>query len=93
MKFYVYMIIAKKINRYITYVGYSKDPNKRILLHNNSKGAKFTKGGNWKIIYKKKYNSKSKAMKEEYKLKKNYLLRSKIKIDYLQNENIHFTSI
>jgi Predicted endonuclease containing a URI domain len=54
MNFYVYMIITKKINRYITYVGYSKDPNKRILLHNNSKGAKFTKGSNWKLIYKKK---------------------------------------
>ncbi len=93
MNFYVYMIIAKKINRYITYVGYSKDLKKRISLHNSSKGAKFTKGANWTMIYKKKYNSKSKAMREEYKLKKNYLLRSKIKIDYLQNENIHFTSI
>ena len=93
MRFHVYMIITKKIGRYTTYVGYSKNIEKRLLLHNSSKGAKFTKGNFWKIIYKKKYNSKSKAMKEEYKLKKNYLLRSKLKIDYLQNENIYFTSV
>ena len=52
MKFYVYMILTKKNNRYYTYVGYSKNIEKRILLHNSSKGAKFTKGNKWKIIYK-----------------------------------------
>ena len=70
MKFDVYIIITKKINRYVTYVGYAKEIEKRILLHNSSKGAKFTKGNYWKIIYKKSYKSKSEAMKAEYKLKK-----------------------
>ena len=70
MKYDVYIIIAKKINRYVTYVGYAKEIEKRILLHNSSKGAKFTKGNYWKIIYKKSYKSKSEAMKAEYKLKK-----------------------
>ena len=56
MRFHVYMIITKKIGRYTTYVGYSKNIEKRLLLHNSSKGAKFTKGNYWKIIYQKKYN-------------------------------------
>ena len=52
-----------------TYVGYTKDLNKRILLHNLNKGAKFTKGNKWKVIYKKRFILKSKAMSYEYKLK------------------------
>jgi putative endonuclease len=52
-----------------TYVGYTKDLDKRISLHNTNKGAKSTKGYKWIIIYKKKFNSKAEAMSYEYKLK------------------------
>ena len=83
MIYYVYLIISKKLNKYRSYVGYTNNINKRILLHNSSKGAKFTRGNKWKLIYVKKYYEKSTAMQEEYKLKKNYLLRNKIKIQYL----------
>ena len=48
-------------------------------MHNNSKGAKFTKGRKWKLAYYKSYDNKIVAMKEEYKLKNNYKLRNKIK--------------
>mgnify|MGYP006176545353 FL=1 len=85
MTYFVYMLIAVKSARFFTYVGYSKDIKKRLELHNNSKGAKYTKGKKWIIIYKKKYLSKSKAMKEEYLLKKNYILRKKIKDKYIKN--------
>ena len=93
MIFYVYIIISKKINKHITYVGYTKNIEKRLKLHNSSKGAKFTKGNKWYLIYKKSYSSKSIAMREEYKLKKNYKLRSTIKEKYLENENINPTSL
>ena len=79
MSFFVYMLISKVNNRYISYVGYTNNLKNRVLLHNSSKGAKFTKGKHWKLIYSKKYPDKSIAMKEEYKLKNNYKLRSKIK--------------
>ena len=82
MSFYVYMILSKINDKYISYVGYTKDVKKRVLLHNNSKGAKFTKGNIWKLIYKKKYKTKNVAMIEEYKLKKNYKKRNLIKINY-----------
>ena len=73
MIYYVYLIISKKLNKYRSYVGYTNNINKRILLHNSSKGAKFTRGNKWKLIYVKKYYEKSTAMQEEYKLKKKLL--------------------
>ena len=84
MKFYVYMILSKINNKYVSYVGYTKDLKKRVLLHNNSKGAKFTRGKFWKLIYKKRYKTKNLAMIEEYKLKKNYKKRKLIKLRYLK---------
>ena len=77
--YFVYLLVTKAKNRVISYVGYTKNINKRLKLHNNSKGAKFTRGRKWKLVYYKKYDNKISAMKEEYKLKKNYQLRSKIK--------------
>jgi putative endonuclease len=82
------MILTKINDKYISYVGYTKDLKKRVLLHNDSKGAKFTKGNFWKLIYKKKYNTKSLAMKEEYKLKKNYKKRNIIKTNFLKKNYI-----
>ena len=52
-----------------TYVGYTKDLKNRLIKHNSSKGAKYTKGNKWKVIYKKKFLSKTKAMSYEYILK------------------------
>tara|TARA_Y100000590_G_scaffold45809_1_gene48704 strand:+ start:40 stop:294 length:255 start_codon:yes stop_codon:yes gene_type:complete len=77
--YYVYLIVSKVKNRTISYVGYTNNIKKRIKLHNESKGAKFTRGKKWKLIYYKKYKSKVKAMKEEYILKKNKKLRNEIK--------------
>jgi len=95
MPYFVYMILANSEDGNISYVGYSNNLDKRLKLHNTSKGAKFTKGKKWKIIYKKKFLTKSHAMKGEYKLKKDYKLRKKIKCNYLKNEkrHIHYTSI
>jgi len=77
--YFVYLLVSKNKNRTISYVGYTNNINNRLKLHNNSKGAKFTRGRKWKLVYYKKYDNKILAMKEEYKLKKNYRLRSKIK--------------
>ena len=66
----------------ITYVGYAKDLKKRINLHNSGKGAKFTRGRKWILIYKEKFKSKKEAISREYYIKKNRILRNRIK-----NEN------
>ena len=83
MKFFVYLILSKKNNKYLSYVGYTMNLNKRLAMHNSSKGAKYTRGRRWILIYKKEYKTKSDAMREEYKLKNNYTLRKRIKNIYI----------
>ena len=84
MPYFVYMILTKHNNKYISYVGYTNNLENRLKLHNTSKGATFTKGKKWEIIYKKKYLTRSSAMKDEYKLKKDYKLRKNIKFNFLK---------
>lgn len=85
---FVYLIVAKNKKCRISYVGYTNNLKKRLLLHNIGKGAKFTRGRKWNLIYFKRYKSKNIALKEEYKLKKNYTLRKEIKNNYKKDENI-----
>ena len=82
MKHFVYLIISLSDKRLISYVGYTNNIRNRLKSHNSSKGAKFTRGRKWKIIYKKSYNTKSEAMKNEYLLKKNKKKRFEIKQKY-----------
>jgi len=83
MPYFVYMLLTKHRGKFISYVGYTNNLKNRLSLHNSSKGAKFTKGKKWEIIYSKKDLNKSKAMKDEYKLKKDYKLRYKIKSKFI----------
>ena len=78
MTYFVYMLKCVSCKKKRTYVGYTSNIKSRILLHNLGKGAKFTKGNKWKLIYKKKFISKSKAMSYEYSLKNDKLKRLKI---------------
>ena len=87
MSFYVYMLKSLS-RRSVTYVGYTNNLVKRIAHHNSNKGAKFTRGRKWKLIYKEKYNSKKEAISREYYIKKNRTLRNKLK-----NENLSTTTI
>ena len=82
MKYFVYLIITKNKQKYFSYVGYTNNLKKRLAKHNASKGAKYTRGRKWLLAYSISYDSKSKAMREEYKLKKNYKLRNKIKSNF-----------
>ena len=85
--YYVYMLQSKS-DKPVTYVGYTNNLKKRIILHNSGKGAKFTRGRKWELIYKEKYKSKKEAIFREYYIKNNRVLRNKIK-----NENLNFSSI
>ena len=78
MSFYVYMLKSTGKNN-ITYVGYTNNLSKRIELHNAGKGAKFTRGRKWKLIYKEKHKTKNQAISREYYIKKNRPLRNFIK--------------
>ena len=93
MAHFVYLLVSKSNNHLISYVGYTNNLKKRVKLHNISKGAKFTRGRFWKLAFYKSYKNKSLALREEYKLKKDYNLRSKIKKEFIKNENISTSSI
>ena len=83
MTYFLYMLIDT--SNKISYVGYTNNLVKRLNLHNSGKGAKFTRGRKWKLIYKIKCESKVDAIKQEILLKKNRTLRNKIKSKYLLN--------
>ena len=79
MTYYVYVIAASKNLKLTTYVGYTNNLKKRLILHNKGKGAKFTRGRRWKIIYVEKYSTKSGAISREYYIKGNRKFRNLIK--------------
>ena len=82
MGYFVYIISTSRKSKLITYVGYTNNLKKRLSLHNNGKGAKFTRGRQWKIIYSEKYDTKSEAISREYYIKKNRKFRNFIKERY-----------
>tara|TARA_B100001248_G_scaffold131773_1_gene98965 strand:- start:9288 stop:9518 length:231 start_codon:yes stop_codon:yes gene_type:complete len=76
------MLKSKGI-RSVTYVGYTNNLKKRINLHNSGKGAKFTRGRKWVLIYKERFKSKKEAISREYYIKNNRSLRNDLKKKYL----------
>ena len=79
MAYFVYVLGSYKKKKITTYVGYTNNLEKRLNLHNKGKGAKFTRGRRWKIIYSEKFLTKKEAISREYYIKKNRKFRSFIR--------------
>ena len=79
MKHFVYLLVSFHKKRIVSYVGYTNDIKKRLKLHNTSKGAKFTRGKIWKLLYYEKFKTKKEAILREYYIKKNRKLRNLIR--------------
>ena len=82
MTYFVYLIGCKKNQKLTTYAGYTNNLNKRINLHNAGKGAKFTRGRKWKLLYYENLPSKKEAILRECYIKKNRKFRNLIKEKY-----------
>ena len=78
MPYYVYMIKTIGSSYSKSYVGYTNNIKRRIIKHNANKGAKSTRGYKWKLIYHRKFVTKSAAMSYEYRLKKDIIKRKRI---------------
>jgi putative endonuclease len=78
------MLKSKSIKP-VTYVGHTNNLIQRIKMHNSGKGAKFTRGRKWILIYKEKLESKKEAISREYYIKNNRTLRNKIKNEHLNS--------
>ena len=83
---FVYFLVSEP-GYNISYIGWTNNLKKRIIEHNEGKGAKFTKGRKWKLIYYEVVNDRGAALKREYELKKNRKLRNYIKKNF-SNVNI-----
>ena len=79
MSYFVYVIGSLKLSKPKTYVGWTKDLRERLIKHNLGKGAKSTRGRKWRILYHEVFNSKEKALRREYYLKKDRILRKKLR--------------
>ena len=82
MTYFVYLIGTRKQHKLTTYVGYTNNLKRRIKLHNKGKGAKFTRGRIWKLLYFEKFSSKKEAILRECYIKKNRKFRNLIKTQY-----------
>ncbi|SHG75731.1 GIY-YIG nuclease family protein [Ornithinibacillus halophilus] len=75
------------------YTGYTNDLENRLKMHENGKGAKYTRGrGPFQVMFVEKFPTKELAMKREYEIKqltrkgKFELIRAKLK-EVVQNEH------
>ena len=88
MQYFVYFLLSIKNSKIKSYIGYTINLKNRLKLHNEGRGAKSTRGYKWKVIYSRKYSSKSKAMSEEYMLKNNKKKRKSIITKYLSTNQL-----
>ena len=73
------------------YCGYTDDIEKRFQAHLDGKGAKYTKANKpVKIVWKKEFETKSEALKEEYRIKK---LTRKQKEELIKKYRSHHNSL
>ncbi len=72
---YVYVIGALTAEGMRTYVGWTLDPDPRLAQHNAGTGARSTRGRQWQILYIEKHESRTAAMRREWRLKRDRRFR------------------
>ncbi len=66
--YFVYALYSEKQNK--IYIGYSSDPEKRMLSHNDERNKGWTgRYQSWKLVYTEKCDTKTEALKREKQLK------------------------
>lgn len=82
-KHFVYILLTE---RNTLYCGYTDNVEKRFKTHIEGKGAKYTKANKpLKIVWQKEFETKSEALKEEYRIK--HKLSRKQKLDLINNSS------
>jgi putative endonuclease len=65
---FVYIILCEDQS---LYTGYSDDPHKRFLAHQNGKGGTYTRSHKpLKVIYTESFQTKNEALKREIEIKR-----------------------
>ncbi len=77
-KHFIYILLTE---RGTLYCGYTDDVEKRFQAHLEGKGAKYTRANKpIKIVYQKEFDTKSEALKEEYRIKHKLTREEKLKL-------------
>jgi putative endonuclease len=80
MDCYVYVLGAITASRHLTYVGWTNNVVRRLSLHNDGKGARFTRGRKWVLLYSERCASRRHAMSREWHLKRDRAFRRQLAI-------------
>lgn len=87
-KFYTYLILTEADT---LYCGYTDDPESRFEKHKAGTAAKYTRANKpLKMVYLKEFESKSEAMKEEYRIKHLSKKQKEELIESNENRAIYF---
>jgi len=68
MKYYVYILYSQSKDRY--YVGYSRNPDERLIEHNLGATTSTRPGRPWVLVYTEELEDKSSAIKREGEIKR-----------------------
>lgn len=76
---FVYVIATSGTRGVVTYVGWTTDLAQRLEAHNTAKGAKFTRGRQWRLLYAEACHSRRAAMSREWHLKRDQRFRAMLR--------------
>ena len=81
MPSFVYVLAAENPDgRTITYVGWTRDLERRLSEHNGkAAGAKTTRGRVWSLVYAEKHRTRKGAMRREFVLKSDRKFRTALR--------------
>lgn len=65
--YFVYLIQSQRDDTF--YIGYTQNPTKRLLSHNNGESTYTRRKMPWILVYTEQYDTKSEALKREKFLK------------------------
>jgi len=68
MEYYVYILYSKSKDKH--YIGYSSDPDSRLLEHNLGATTSTRPGRPWILVYVEKCSDKTAAIRREREIKK-----------------------
>jgi len=72
---FTYILGSSDTGGMLTYVGWTSDINRRLEQHNSGRGARFTRGRKWMLLYVEAHATRSQAMSREWHLKKDRRFR------------------
>lgn len=78
MHCFVYVLGCAAQTRYLTYVGWTLDVERRLAQHNDGTGARSTRGRRWVLLHVESYATRHEAMSREWHLKRDRQFRKSL---------------